>query len=434
MSIRRSAMRGLAIAIAGSLALTACGSDDSNDSGDGKVTLQFTWWGADERAQLYEAGIDLFEAQNPNIKVQTSFNNFEDYWNLRNTDATSGALPDVLQMDLSYLWEFAGGGLLADLNDHSDQIDLSGLDEEVVASGEVDDGLYAIATGTNTMALLYNPGLVEELGLEMPDWDYTWDEYNDFIVEASEAGADQSPQVYGAADHTMVWWLFMQHLTQEGIEPFSEDGEINFTEDDILEYIATLDDVREPENHTHPIARAEQLDPLGGYTAGEAVMEFHWDNFLGSYSQELGIDDMQLMPVPSGADGEKHMFFKPTMQLAMGANSKHPEEAAQLIDFLINDPETGAIFGTDMGVPSSESQRDALDLEEGSISARVIEFEDAVAEAGYVTAPLPRPVQGFGSIENEYSNNLGDEFSHGQIDAATFAERWFAESQYHLGG
>ncbi|MDB1088631.1 ABC transporter substrate-binding protein [Streptomyces sp. ACA25] len=435
MSIRKATMRGIAVAAAGSLALTACGSGDDGGSGNGggDVTLNFTWWGSDERAERYDAAVKLFQEKHPGIRVQTSFNNFEDYWNLRNTDATSGGLPDVLQMDLSYLWDFAGNGLLADLGDHTeDRIDLSGLDEELVSSGEVDGGLFAIPTGTNTLALLYNPGLLEDLGVDLPDWDYTWEDYRSFLAEVSEAGADRSPAVHGGDDYTTVWWLFMQGLVQEGIEPFGEDGEMNFSEDDMRDWLASAEDIREPVNLTFPITRAEQLDPLSGFTAGEAAVEFHWDNFLAGYTNELGVDDLGLMPVPGGADGQKNMFFKPTMQLAMGANSDHPEEAALLIDFLINDPEAGAIFGTDMGVPSSQSQRDSLDLEEGSVDARVIAYEEAVSEAGYMTAVVPRPVPGFGSVENEYSNNLGDEFSHGQIDVDSFVDRWFSEAPYHL--
>ncbi|WP_049579429.1 ABC transporter substrate-binding protein [Streptomyces sp. SBT349] len=429
MSISKAAKSGLALALVGSLALTACGSDSGDGDDGGKVTLRFTWWGADERSQRYEEAIALFEEANPDIDVQTGFAEFQDYWTQRSTDATSGELPDVMQMDLSRLLEYTNAGLLYDMNEFVDnQLDTSQINEELLASGEIEEQLLGIPTGTNTWALFYNPDLLAELGIEPPEWDYTWEEYHAFITEISEAGAGSDPQVYGATDYTMTWWVFLNWLVQQGIEPFAENGEKNFTEDDLREFLSTTDGLRE-DGVTFPIERLDQLDPLGGFNSGEAAVEFHWDNFIHSYANDLGNDNIQLMPMPSGPDGEKHMFFKPSMQLSMGANTEHPEEAAQLIDFLINDPEAGQIIGTDLGVPASQGRLDALEVEEGSLEQRAIEYEQRVEDEGYMTETVPLHPEGFGAVETEYVEVLGDEFSYGQISVDDFVERWFSEAE-----
>ncbi|MGW7293832.1 ABC transporter substrate-binding protein [Streptomyces xiamenensis] len=432
MSFKKTALRGLAIAVAGSLALTACGSD--GDSGDGgNVTLKFTWWGGDERSSRYEQAIDLFEEQNPGIKVQTSFAEFADYWTQRATDATSGQLPDVFQMDASRLLEYANAGLLGPLDDYTGELlDVSQIDDELLSSGEVNGELVAIPTGTNTLALLVNPDLAEEIGVEIPDWDYTWEEYRTFLAEVSAAGADHSPTVYGATDYTMVWWFFLQDLIQKGIEPFNENGEMNFSEDDMRDFINSTDDIRSPGDIFFPAERTEQLLPLGGFTSGEAVVEFHWDNFIHGYANDLGNENVQLMPLPSGPDGQKHMFFKPTMQLTSGANTKHPEEAAKLIDFLVNSPEAGAIIGTDLGVPASQERLETLDVEEGSLNQRVIEYQQRARDEGYMTATVPLQPEGFGGLETEYVEILAPEFGYSQIDTDTFVQRFFSEAQNHL--
>ncbi|MFD5320741.1 ABC transporter substrate-binding protein [Streptomyces sp. NPDC127098] len=431
MSIRKTATSGIALALAGSLALTACGSGGDDGGDDGNVTLNFTWWGSDERSERYEAAIDLFEEANPGITVQTSFAEFQDYWTQRSTDATSGELPDVLQMDVSRLLEYSNNGLLYDLTEfEGNGIDTSTIDEGLLESGRTNEQLAAIPTGSNTLALMVNPDLVEELGVELPDWDYTWEEYQDFVVAASEAGADRDPQVYGGGDYTMTWWFFMQYLVQQGVEPFSETGEMNFTEDDMRDFISSADPVREAAGGDafFPLERGEQLLPKGGFTSGEAPVEFHWDNFISGYSNDLGSDNIQLMPMPTGADGQKHMFFKPTMQLAMGANTAHPEEAAALIDFLINDPEAGQIIGTDLGVPSSQTRLEALEVEEGGLDQRVIEYEQRVRDEGYATATVPFQPEGFGALETEYVEVLSQEFQYGQISVDEFVERWFSEA------
>ncbi|TDC67161.1 ABC transporter substrate-binding protein [Streptomyces hainanensis] len=429
MSIRKPAMSGLAFALAGSLALTACGSGGDDGGDGGNVTLNFTWWGSDERSERYEAVIELFEEQNPGITVQTSFAEFQDYWTQRSTDATSGELPDVMQMDVSRLLEYSNNGLLYDMSEfEGNGLDTSTIDEGLLASGRSNEQLVAIPTGSNTLALMVNPDLVAELGVELPDWDYTWEDYQEFVQAASEAGADSDPQVYGAGDYTMTWWFFMQHLIQQGVEPFSETGEMNFTEDDMRAFIESAQPVREGDSAFFPRERGEQLLPKGGFTSGEAAVEFHWDNFISGYSADLGSENIQLMPMPTAADGEKHMFFKPTMQLAMGGNTSHPEEAAQLIDFLINDPEAGQIIGTDLGVPASQSRLDALEVEDGSLDQRVIEYEQRVRDEGYATETVPFQPEGFGALETEYVEVLAQEFDYGQIDANEFVERWFSEA------
>lgn len=59
-----------------------------------------------------------------------------------------------------------------------------------------------------------------------------------------------------------------------------------------------------------------------------------------------------MLPIPSGENGPAQ-FWKPSMLLSASAKTEQPEAAAALIDFLINEPEVGAIFGTSKGVPPS---------------------------------------------------------------------------------
>ncbi|WP_062211421.1 ABC transporter substrate-binding protein [Streptomyces sp. NBRC 109706] len=428
MPIRKTTLGGVALALVGALTLSACGGDSGG--GDGKVTLQFTWWGTEGRADRYQAAVDLFEDQNPDITVQTSFAEFGDYWTQRNTDATSGELPDVLQMDLSRLLEYGNGGLLYDLGEfEGEQLDTSTIEENLLASGRANDQLVAVPTGTNVMSLHYNPDLLDELGVEAPDWDYTWDDFHAFIQEVSAAGAEHEPRVYGSTDYTMVWWMFMTHLIQRDIDPFSETGEMNFTEDDMREFISSADSLREPENVTFPADRTEQLAPKSGFTAGEAAAEVNWDNMLSQASHDADHDNLQLMPLPSGPDGEKHAFFKPTMQLSVGANSSHPEEAALLIDFLINDPEAGDIIGTELGIPASQERLDSLQVEPGSPDERIVEFEQRMRDEGHMTEAAPFHPDGFGSVEAEYVDVLGSEFGYGQISVDDFVSRWFSEAE-----
>ncbi|WP_407319172.1 extracellular solute-binding protein [Isoptericola halotolerans] len=421
MRITRKAAGAVAATAVLTLVLTACSGGDSTEAGDGEggdVTLTVAWWGNDDRAAKYEESIDLFEEANPNVTVQTQFQAWDDYWTARNTEAAGQSLPDVFQMDLSYLRQYGSTGQLADLSGSS--IDTAGFEEALLSSGQIDGAQYGVPTSQNTLALFYNGDLLDELGIEPPAEGYTWEDYNAFAAEVSAAGAGMDPQVYGTGDYTGTFWFFLQWLIQQGTEPFTTDGQLAFDEAQMTEFLNLASELRESDQ-LFPAERTTQILPLGGFTVNEAASEMSWDNFLAGYISDSGTENIQMLPMPSGDNGPQQ-FWKPSMLLSSGANSEHPEEAAALIDFLVNDPEVGKIFGTSKGVPAVAAQRDAMEVEEGSVDATVLAYEEAVAPD--VTEPAPLPVEGFGSIEAEYKR-LAEELGYGNITVDEFVEQWF---------
>jgi multiple sugar transport system substrate-binding protein len=434
--MKRYTLKAVGIAAAAALTLTACGGGgeaepqaEASASADpnAPVTLTFTWWGSDDRATRYEEALALFKEEHPNITVQTSFADFPNYWTARSTEAAGRSLPDVMQFDLSYLREYTENGHLLDLTDQlGEGIDTAEIDESLLESGRLEGQQVGIPTSTNTLGLFYHPTLLEQTGVEPPSEDYTWEEYNEFLAAVGEAGQstpDGHP-IFGGADYTNTFWFFLQWLVQQGKTPFTDEGEFGFEEADMKEFLELTADLREAKQ-VYPVERATQLLPLGGFTVNESASEISWDNFLATYTTDSGDQNIQMLPVPSNEDGEKAMFFKPSMLLSAGANTEHPAEAAMLIDFLINDPEVGRIFGTSKGVPATQAQRDAMTLEEGSVDARVTAYEEAVAD--HVTEPVPVPVKGFGSIEAEYKR-LAEELAYGTISEDEFVESWFSEA------
>jgi len=296
----------------------------------------------------------------------------------------------------------------------------------LLQSGVLDDKQVGIPTSTNTLALFYHPALLEQTGVQAPAEDYTWEDYNQFIAAVSSAGqaTAEGQQIFGSGDYTGTFWFFLQWLVQKGVTPFTEDGELGFDEADVKEFLELGDDLR-ADKTAYPIERTTQLLPLGGFTVNEAASEISWDNFLAGYTADSKDQAIEMLPVPSIESGEKKMFFKPSMLLSAGANTEHPAEAAELIDFLINDPEVGKIFGTSKGVPATQAQRDAMTLEEGSVDARVTAYEEAVADQ--VTEPVPVPVKGFGSLEAEWKR-LGEELAYGTVTVDEFVDSWFSEA------
>ncbi|HCX84291.1 MAG TPA: sugar ABC transporter substrate-binding protein [Micrococcales bacterium] len=449
--MRKSVISIAAVFAAAGLALTACssggGTDDATggatSGGDGSaageatpdttpVTINFTWWGNDDRADRYNQAIAKFNEAYPYITVQTSWQAFPDYWTARNTEAAGNALPDVMQFDSSYLREYASTNRLLDLQEFIDNgtIDLGNFDESLVAAGNLNDVQAAIPTSTNTLGMFVNPTVIEQVGVDFPADGYTYDEYNEFVQAVSDANVTNAEgyKLYGSGDYTSTFWFFLQWVIQQGEAPFTDDGQLNFTEDDVVEWLSLTADLRE-NKAVFPVDRGVALSPLGGFTVNEVAAEATWDNFMASYTADSGTDNLEIVPIWSGDNGTQN-FFRPSMLLAAGANTEHAEAAATFINFLLTDPSVGEIFGTSKGVPADSEQRAAIVAEEGSTDAKVLAYEELIGETETSTAPIP--VKGFGTIEEKW-RNLGEELNYGNITPEQFADEWFAEASMAVG-
>jgi multiple sugar transport system substrate-binding protein len=430
----RFALVGMVAVVA--LGLSACSGGGTATPGaapatfnpDEKVTLTMTWWGNADRATRYGNAIKAFNAKYPNITVQTSFASFADYWPARATEAASHSLPDVMQFDLSYIREYSQNNQLLDLQPEIDNhtIDLSTFDANLVKSGSIGGKQIGIPTSTNTLAMFTNEPVLKQIGVPVPDpATYTWSDYNAFLAKAAAAGAKSADghQLYGSNDYTGTFWFFIQWLLQKGVTPFKDDGTLGFTKSDVVDFLNLTSDLRSAKQ-LYPIDRQVALTPKDGFTTNEAASEMSWDNFLAQFSTDSG-STIKIMPLPSIDAGKKNLFYKPSMLLAAGANTTHAAAAATLINFLLNDPQVGSIFGTSKGVPAAKAQRDAIKADPASIDGQVIAYEELVAKQ--VTQPTPIPVKGFGTIEAKWLS-LGQDLDYGKTTPADFADQWFTEA------
>ncbi|SDT54485.1 ABC transporter substrate-binding protein [Actinoplanes derwentensis] len=401
-------------------ALTACGGGDDVD-GTGAATLNFAFWGNDDRAGKYKQAIDLFQQQNTTIKVQTSFAAWDVYWQQRSTEAASSSLPDVLQMDLAYLAKYSRTRQLLKLDDNlGSGLNVSGIDPNILPAGKYEDGTFAIPTGTNAFTLNYNATLLAELGVAEPKAPLTWAQYQQFIKDVSAKGAARPEKVYGSWDYTSVFWTFLHFVRQSGKDPFN-GNKINFTEADLTAWWSSTAPMRPTE--LLPAKVVTELKPVSPFAKSRTASEFSWDNQIAGYLGDAGGkgEFKQLtLPTDSGTSG---LFYKASMLLAVAQNSKFPKQSVKLIDFLINNPEVGKIFGTSKGVPVVQAQRDAIQAT--GIDANVLAYEASVkSSVGTSQGALP---EGFGTIETDFLT-ISEEISYGKVTPADAAKRWFANA------
>ncbi|GAB3452495.1 extracellular solute-binding protein [Streptomonospora sediminis] len=415
---RRGGAAKSAAAVAVALGLVASGCGGGGDSGPPE--LRYAWWGNAERAGLMREAIALFEKEHPDITVTPTFSEYDTYWEKLSTQVAGGGMPDVLQMDNAYLREYSERGVLLDLkSQEGGSLDTGGLLEGLSSAGVIDGARYGMPIGGNTFSLAYAPALFEEAGAPMPEDGWTWAEYDEALSKVSEHTGGEP---YGAADYTGLIWVLEAQLRQEGEALFTDGGELGFTEERLAEFWDSAADLR-GDGAVVPASEAEQVKPLAPLGADLAASEFTWDNMLTRYVEESDLD-LELAPLPTDT-GRSGQYLKPSMLLSASARTADPEAAAQLIDFMVNDPRVAEIFGGNRGIPATTPQREAIDYT-GADKA-VVEYEDGRME-NLQEAPSAPPA-GAGALETEFIR-LAEEVQHGQMspdDAAAefvaFAER-----------
>ncbi|MFY9713404.1 MAG: extracellular solute-binding protein [Microbacterium sp.] len=429
MFIRKRIAAATALVTGAALALAGCAGGAAPDTkpaydADEKVTLTFTWWGNDDRASRYEALIEAFNEEYPNITVEGSFTDFPSYWEKRQTEAAGNGLPDVWQFSDSYLRQYGEPGMLLDLGQYQDFVDTSTFDESLLGTGQLDGKQFSLPTGYSAWAVFQNDDLLAQVGVEPYEGGTSYEDHDEWIASVTEASGGS---IYGGTDYTQRIQNLELLLRQDGGNLFTDDGALGFDEDQLRDFWDSGAQVRDGVGV--PQSRLEEITPTSGLGAKLTASEMSWSNFLGGYLAETGNAKLSMVAPPTSDDGAKDLYRQAGLQVAVSANTEYPEAAAIFLDFLVNSPEAGEIFGTTLGFPASSSKLDGAKLE--GADKQVADYLESVADR--IGDAPPVPVKGYGSIEQTFWD-LGKSIGLGAISVDDAVTQFFDEAEVILAG
>lgn len=386
-------------------------------AGDAPIELRIAWWGSQNRHDRTIAVIEQFEQLYPNIDVVFEFAGWADYWTLMSTQAAGGNLPDVMQQDYARLEEWVSRGLLAPLDDYvaDGTFDFSNVSESSLAGGRLGGKLYGVNLGTNSMMIVIDADKLVEAGMEVPNPDWTFSEFEQVATELHEKLG-----IYGFSGALSNEQLWKNVYLSLGQWVYSEDGAALGYEDD-QPFIDYLNMVKRLQDAGVTQTREQELATGGGsvetdlIVTGRSAMTFLWSNQIVALANAAGEGrNFILLPMPRPEGGASANYLKPSMFFSITSQARHPKEAAMFIDFFTNNIEANKTLMAERGVPISSEVRTAL---EPMLDVSQKQMFDYIASIESSVSPIPPPdVAGHADvINNVYWPLAIDPFLFGQI-------------------
>lgn len=397
---KRTTRLCVALAVAGGmLAIAACGGG-SGSGGDGKVTLRVSWWGDASRDKITEQAVALFEKQNPNIEIKSSYSDWGSYYDQLTTKVAAGDTPDVFAIEIRKLGEFARRDTLADLKG---LVNTADLDQKLLTSGVVDGTQYGIPTGANAFAVMANTSVFKKAGVPIPDdSSWTWEDYQKVSAELGAAGGSG---IYGTQLNFND--AFLKVFAAQHGEPLYKDGKFGVSAGTLADWFQlSVDMIKAKGSPDANLSNELGSDSIEQSLIGtnKGGMGMYWTNQLSAASTASGGQiDLLRMPRDAGAT-TGGMFLQPTMFWAVGAHSKQQKAAGKLVDFLVNDPQAAKILGSDRGLPMNSKVlaeiRDSLPAADQASLAYVDKVRTTLADSPTAypngAADIPDMLQRYG--------------------------------------
>lgn len=365
-------------------ATTAAGSEAGTTgaaaSGE-QVELRFSWWGGDSRHAATEEAIKAFEAKYPNIKVTPEYGAWTGWEEKQSLNIIGGNAADVMQINWNWIESYSQGGTaFADLNQYSDVLDLTQFPQESIDLCKAGDKLMAVPIALTGRLFYWNKTTFEEVGCDIPT-------DTESLLAAGAAfkafNEDYYPMVMGEYDRMIFMVYYLESVYGK---PWVVDNKLNYTAEEIqagFDFMTQLE-----EAHVLPTLgvlsgdMADSIDKNAKWIDGKYAGIFEWDSSVskmksaveGSVNktgQEVIIGEFVDFGDYQGG------FTKISMGFAIPSTSKHPKEAAMLINFLLNDAEGIEIGSTERGIPCSAAGLKVLE-EKGIGDPLVIEANKKV--------------------------------------------------------
>lgn len=414
---RRALVAGSAVA-----AIAAALGVDRHAYAQAGTRFRAFWWGNPDRDKRTRAALDAYKAK-AGTDISAEALGWGDYWTKLGTQTAGGNAPDLIQMDYRYLFEYARRDTLLPLDKMSPKpLDLGTFADAARDCGKVDGKLYGVTLGTNSKAMVYDTAMFEKVGVKALDPNWTWD---DFARIAGEISKIKPAKYWGSGDNSRWEQGFEHYLNQRGKWLYTPEGKAAFTRDDVTAWFDLWDKLRKSGAVAPAEIGASNTGAIDQYeiSRGTAAMSFANSNQIVAF-QGISTSKLAISVFPNEKGAASGHYIKPAMMMSVSAKSKAPEEAARIINFLVNEPDGVKALGIERGVPPSSIAQGLLTADLDDLGKLQLNYVAAVTKVA-VALPPPPP-KGAGEIE-KLLQRVADSVAFGRASVKDGAAQFFTE-------
>lgn len=398
-----------------SLALILCLAIGSVIFAQEKVTLRFSWWGGDSRHRATVKAIERYMELNPHVTIKAEYAGWDGYHDKLTTQHAANNAPDISQLSISSVAEYASRGLILDVTDMKDTI-FADLDESLWDGFRDEQGAFwGIPLGTNCVSYHYNRRMFSDFGLAEPTPGWTWDDVFSIAQKATrDLDGDGRTDVFGTSS------LFVPSTDSMHVISYQWGGSLyrnNYTEPNIdggsMEtYLNLAKKFQDAGVTPSPEETVVYTGSQSDFNQGRAAMTAGMLSGI-ELNQSLMEDEVVNIHWPIAAEtGLTGTFLKPSQAIVINSRTKHRDEVVKFLDWLLTSPEAALITTFERGVPSSRGQRDAL------IAADITE--------------LQRNIVRWTNQSADYADSTSELTIPGQLEMLTALLETFEEAQYEV--
>jgi len=333
------------------------------------VELRMSWWGGNSRHQATLKALDAFEKAHPDIKVKPEYTGWDGHLSRLTTQMASGTEPDVMQTNWPWLIIFSkNGDGYYDLDKLKAELDLSQYQAQDLQSTTINGKLNGLPVSVNAPVFYYNDVTWQKAGLAYPkNWEAFFAAGKTF---QQKLGNNYYP--YTMVDQDVIL-LLNAYMMQTHRKPmFNSDGTFAWNDaqwDEAFSFVKRLsDDHVLPSPKTLSSYGKGNLYEMKPWINGEWGGLFTWNITIRMFANnmtppaKLVLGDYVMQP---GTE-ESGVYFKTAQMLSVAKSTKHPKEAAILVNYLLNDPKSVEALGLERGIPLNKAAETQL-TEQGLI-------------------------------------------------------------------
>lgn len=394
-------------------------SGEGGSTADGRKVVM-SWWGNQVRNERTTEVLSLFTEQT-GIETEGQFYQWDDYWNKMATSAAGNSLPDIIQMDRSYIAQYVSSGEIIDLTPYieSGAINTDNIEDSVMETGAVDGKVYGMVAGLSCPCIVYNKTVTDSLGIEIKD-NMTTEEFIAIAREITEKTGYRANLVSGnfwsAWDRGEGHPILEAKAPVDSYEPYISGFKL--LEEGIKDgWHLTPDCIDRSAIETDPLIYGSDPSTMAWCTNNGG------SNLLTSFQNsapegmEIGITTIPTNdPKASNSLGVSQYF-------CISSDCKDVDAAVSLIDWLINSEDCNNILLAERGVPASSAIAEAISSKMDAPSALGTDYVVNVIEVN--CSPMDPPVpDGHSEISNTQVK-LVEAVGYGEMTAEEAAKEYY---------